>query len=713
MARAAAIVGLMWCAAGVASAQPLVPPGHEDEVMALFAPYELGEEVTDGYALWGARIERDRIEVTVRGPSGVEPSFVLLHRVVHVGHERTASFAVARDAQAREGAAAAVAEALIAAVRANDDGRFWSAVQKTPLVPRVGGEASRGRSGPLAWRIGSYLLLAIAVGWALGRAIGLARAGGARRLLVEHRWALALVVAAGAVALTVPQPLPVHEHNSFLARLDCARDVGCDRDPAGPAWLPTTFHVYGLALRAVPYRLRALGLLSLGFSLLSLLLLYAVVVRAYGLFDRREEGIRVALFAIGFLALQPAWYRIAVSGAFWAYSMCCVLAAGIALLAFRDGRRVWAALAAASFLALGVLGNMVFLALVPLAVIVPLAWRARAEGRRIDWRSAAALALFVLAVAPQTMLAAQDAIGGGALLSGGGVSGLVSRIAGELRVYFFDPRLSPIVLGVYLVLGVAPLVRAPRLLVPFAYVLVALVPILSIWAGHPLGASYPVGFLHAFSLLYPMSFFAAAGASWLVGRVPAARRGLATVVIVALPVLALPFASEGLAFVRGERVLERELVALSDAFESLPEHDLLVEGPHILPPLGGVRPTGDPIEVRFPYGEYSYVLARRGLVPAPLARTDWLLAEGAPGEDARILFYVGSKLRSFQPSEIEAGLVPDTLERPELAAVRERFRLVPVREFEIATAQHPAISVRLGADRVPRVTLGFYWLEPR
>ena len=718
VARPAAIACLVWCVALEALAQPRIAPGREADVMQLFAPYELGDEVAAGYALWNISIETDRVEVQVRGPEGVAPSLVLRHRAAIETDERTRSFAIARAAHARDGPAGAAADALIARVTANDDGSFWSVPERS-LVEQIGVAPDDARSGPLVWRLGSFALLALALGWSLASGARLVLPGGARAvasraagLAAEHRYLIAIVGLAAAVALAIPERLPVHEHNSFLARLDCAHDPGCDEDPAGPAWLPTTFHVYGLALRALPYRLPTFGLVSLFFALLSLVLLHALIVRAYTRFDRRDDGVRVALFTVGFLALEPAWHRISVSGALWPYSLCCLFAAGLAFLSFRESDRVAPALAAAAFLALAVLGNMVFLALAPLVVIVPLAWR-RESRRAPSGRGLLALALFVLAVAPQASLAASRALGDGALLAGRGLGGLVERIAEASYVYFFDPRLSPIALAAYLALGLVALARAPRLLAPFAWVLVVLLPVLSVWAGHPLGASYPVGFLHAFPLLYPLSFFAAAGAVWLIDRAPVPRRRLVTIAVAVLPILTLPFATEGIAFLRGERVLERELVALSDAFESLPPHDLLVEGPHIVPPLAGARPTGDPIEVAFPYGEYRYVLSRRGVAPAPLVPTEWLLTQAAPARGDRILFYLGSKLRSFQPSEIDAGLVPDTLERPELAAVRDRYRLVPVREFEIATAQHPAISVRLGADRVPRVTLGFYWLEPR
>jgi hypothetical protein len=160
-------------------------------------------------------------------------------------------------------------------------------------------------------------------------------------------------------------------------------------------------------------------------------------------------------------------------------------------------------------------------------------------------------------------------------------------------------------------------------------------------------------------------------------------------------------------------VLERELSAISGVLEQLPAHDVLVEGPHLQWAEQGAPTIGDPIEVAFPRGEYAYVRKRRGLEPAPVIPSDRLGMDGIPRPGARVLVYVGSKLRSFLRSEIDAGVVPEQLERKALVDLRHRFTLVPVREFEIATDQHPAVNVRLGADRVPGVRLGFYWLVPR
>lgn len=111
----------------------------------------------------------------------------------------------------------------------------------------------------------------------------------------------------------------------------------------------------------------------------------------------------------------------------------------------------------------------------------------------------------------------------------------------------------------------------------------------------------------------------------------------------------------------------------------------------------------------FPAGIYAQLMREAGREPAPIIELQHL-HEPRPGQ--RILLYVGSGFRSFRPDEIAAGVVPDGLERPELAQLRDTWALEPVLEFELDTAQHEQISLRLGADQVPRIDLGFYWMRP-
>jgi hypothetical protein len=597
-----------------------------------------------------------------------------------------------------------VGEALIRRVRENDRGGFWRAPSRaadsSPPIVLPG--------APLRRRLLSWLIAGFALGWSAWELFVAARRVRWQALVAPA----SVVVIAGLVTLLVPEHLPVHDHNSFLARSDCAFDPDCDEDPRGPAWLPPTFHVYGLLLRLFPERLQTPSLVSLALSLISLALLYALLVRLLTHLERADAARRVGLLSITFLAVQPAWLRIAVGDTFWPYSLCCLLAAGHALISTLRSKRLSPALAASAWLALATLGNIVFLTLVPLALLAPLAWRQTRAG--FGWRTMAALAAYIALVLPYFISSYRHAfVGQSSMLTGrGGLGGLLEQASFDFYVYSFDLRLSPAPLALYVICAALSARSSWRALAPFAYVYLATAPFLCMWADHPLASTYPTGFINAFAQLYPLSVLAAFGADWLVARASLRWQRWAIGAALLLPIASMPLAREGVRFMTGERVLERELVEISSSLEQLPPHDLLVEGPHLQPALPGAGQAGDPIEVAFPRGEYAYVLERRRMKPASVVPSEWLIGRELPS-DARALVYVGSKLRSFFRSEMEAGLVPDGLERPALVELKRRYLLEPVREFELETAQHPSINVRLGADRVPKLALGFYWLKPR
>ncbi|HEY8430313.1 MAG TPA: hypothetical protein VIL20_18155, partial [Sandaracinaceae bacterium] len=158
-----------------------------------------------------------------------------------------------------------------------------------------------------------------------------------------------------------------------------------------------------------------------------------------------------------------------------------------------------------------------------------------------------------------------------------------------------------------------------------------------------------------------------------------------------------------------ERVMEREVALLEEAFEVLPPHDrLYVAG--ILNPPEGVRFAGDPLHAHFPTVLYRAALERRGLEPAVPEPLERLEAEVPRG---RALLYVGSTLRTFYADEIRRGLVPASLERPELERVRRRYELEPVYVFTVRTDEPASTGNLVAAGRRDRIELGFYWLRPR
>jgi hypothetical protein len=202
---------------------------------------------------------------------------------------------------------------------------------------------------------------------------------------------------------------------------------------------------------------------------------------------------------------------------------------------------------------------------------------------------------------------------------------------------------------------------------------------------------------------------------WLARRWPAARQAsrippLVTAAVVLGGVLGWAGMREGWRLATERRAVDRELAFISAALPRLPAHDVLVIGPDTLEPHDGLPREGDPIEVAFPLGEYRHVMRQRGLDAARTVALDHF--DERQRADATIV-YVGTSLRSFQPHEIRAGAVRPSLERDPLLALRERYDLVPVVVTDLPTAQHEAVTMRLGADRVETIEVGFYWLRDR
>ena len=128
------VVLLVLAVARLAVAAPVIESGREKEVLALFAPYELGGEVVSGWKLMNVRVAPDAIGVELEGPNGKTASFRLVHPDTAVpAAPRTRSFAVIRESAADQAIAP-----LVVAVRRNDAGGFWKdapAAAPRPSVP--------------------------------------------------------------------------------------------------------------------------------------------------------------------------------------------------------------------------------------------------------------------------------------------------------------------------------------------------------------------------------------------------------------------------------------------------------------------------------------------------------------------------------------------------------------------------------------------------
>ena len=129
----------------------VIGEGREPEVLALFQPYRLGQEVSAGFRLWNVTIEPRAIVVELRREEGVS-ALIRLVPLDATARERSSSFAILRQAGASNGDGAAAADALIVALTKNDAGGFWRPPEtgvrrhSTSHIPR---ERARGIAWPL------------------------------------------------------------------------------------------------------------------------------------------------------------------------------------------------------------------------------------------------------------------------------------------------------------------------------------------------------------------------------------------------------------------------------------------------------------------------------------------------------------------------------------------------------------------------------------
>ncbi len=760
LARAIALLvvllGLLVCGPAHAGKRSMIPPGQEPQIRefveAALASARTADElpvtVTERVSI---AIDRDRIRVILEP---TEPSAAALPRLV-VFHPN----AVADDAgdalapgvilecgpfELPTSCPSASVTAWMPVARRLADGRapfvdvIWQ-VSETGVQSRDSDEPEPERSSiAVGLDRGAVIVAALLGLWLI---VGAARRRGfaARVGKLELAGLLGLLALFVIASLNVTSMLPLHEHNSFIARSDCAIDPRCTNDPAG-AWSMTTLHGYGMLLERIPYRAGAVARLSLAVSVVMLALVWGLTRRLTIELDRPQLAAVAGLSAVAVLASNPVVWRLSGAATLWPWTLCWLLAAALAgLEAARAcasehrrervrGSAAW--LLASICLAHACAGNLVCLSLGALLVLAPVSWTRTTNPREAVVRG---LGIGLLAAGVFALLVAPDYIDGYATAFGPtGLDDSVTlvRMLGDLNPLLLDPSLTTPIWAIatatacVLALVVrartgagtkAPL-RTLRLLAPLIYAYLVPAGFLGLAAGDLVGSGYPVGFInHHWELVFT-AIAVGLALAWLVDSLEQLRpstarprwRAWATLIPATLTVAALalaPLAREGWRMATGERVLERELVALERSFTELPEHDLLVVAPRLLEPLTDAPTSWDPLEVVFPVGFYEYAMRERGLEPALVVDFEHV-PQPRPGE--RILLYLGSSLRSFQPHEIAAGEVPDQLERPVLARLRDDWTLEPVLEFVIETEQHEAISQRLGADRVDELELGFY-----
>lgn len=151
-------IWLSWSAPASAE-RPVIPPGREPEILALFEPHALGDELAPGWTLHSMNVDKATVIIWVAGPQQTYAKVLLDHPDYGPrGAEPLPSFAWS-VAESSPGAEPAL-ENLRGCIAANDDGRFWAAA---PVADAGVVEDVRARA-LLSWlRDGLLLALGLAV----------------------------------------------------------------------------------------------------------------------------------------------------------------------------------------------------------------------------------------------------------------------------------------------------------------------------------------------------------------------------------------------------------------------------------------------------------------------------------------------------------------------------------------------------------------------
>lgn len=121
--------------------QYVLRAGREKDIVALFAPYTLGQKVSGNWSLWSISIEPRRINIGLREGSGRDEHFSLVHiDDADDKSEHSKSFVLVRPAS-KEASLQQSATLLLSAVIEHDGGGFWEA-------PKEEGVLAPGESPP-------------------------------------------------------------------------------------------------------------------------------------------------------------------------------------------------------------------------------------------------------------------------------------------------------------------------------------------------------------------------------------------------------------------------------------------------------------------------------------------------------------------------------------------------------------------------------------
>ncbi|MCA9642313.1 MAG: hypothetical protein KC492_16540, partial [Myxococcales bacterium] len=352
----AALAALILFAPGVARSAEVIPPGREAIVLALVQrALDAGEATPDEKLKYDIRIEYDVVRVMLTAPDDVE---LVVHAQRWVENELAPGVvlkcgsAACSDAQQARWKSSAEALAL---ERDNARDTVWTDVQ-----PTVAPDSPKSQGPPRALWVAVMLF---GLGWLVAHSVRCLKEIDWRARRRELLVGASLCLAATLIALALTAALPLHEHNSYVARADCAWSLDCSRDPAGPGWVPGFFKAYGPLLHTFPYGVRNLCRFTLVASLFAALLARQWLIGSLlALGWTPNDARRAGLCALAAMCLNPLWIRVAVAGTPWPYVLVCLFGAGLATAETQRGsraNRLLAGAAATCLLSLAVNSNLV------------------------------------------------------------------------------------------------------------------------------------------------------------------------------------------------------------------------------------------------------------------------------------------------------------------------------------------------------------------
>lgn len=212
-----ALVLLVLMPSAASASRPVIPPEREQDIAALFAPHQLGDELAAGWTFHSFSIDHATVVVWVAGPGFGKARLFGLLTLDHPDYappdsRRVGSFAltIVEQPVGSEAALAALAEALAR----NDEGRFWA---EHGALAGDGEPKSRFPDGWVGWsRDGLLALLVLVVSMLVLLGHTLREAGGRARLVAGVLLAIVVVGALLRVTLTPLATLEPWSYQRFM-----------------------------------------------------------------------------------------------------------------------------------------------------------------------------------------------------------------------------------------------------------------------------------------------------------------------------------------------------------------------------------------------------------------------------------------------------------------------------------------------------------------